>query len=176
MASRRLTQTLRTILLIDLSRVRLVVLNTHKDGRGRLTAVEGESEIPFPIHRIFYVYDVVEGDERGGHAHPATEQLLIALSGSLNVDVMSPTSSRAFHLDDPGVGLYLPAMVWVRLHNFSAGAVCFAAASTHYAAGEVIRDWDLYLQHASMKGTEDTPIPLSLLPQDGEEVARRAPG
>ena len=138
--------------MTDLSRVRLVPLNTNVDARsGRLTAVEGESEIPFMIHRIFYVYNVVEGDERGGHAHPGTEQFLIALGGSLNVDVMSPLEKQTFHLDDPAVGLYLPPMLWVRLYDFSAGAFCFVAASTHYAEGEVIRDWDLYIQRASLR-------------------------
>jgi hypothetical protein len=136
--------------LTDLAGVRLVSLKTNVDARGRLTAVEGESEIPFPIHRIFYVYDVVTGDERGGHAHPGTEQFLIGLAGSLKVDVMSPTASQTFDLDDPGVGLYLPPMLWVRLYDFTPGAVCFAAASTHYAEGEVIRDWNAYLERASV--------------------------
>ena len=134
--------------MTDLSSVRLVTLNTHAVPRGRLTAIEGESEIPFPIRRIFYVYGVVAGDERGGHAHPDTEQLLIALSGSLDVDVMSPTTTRTFHLADPGIGLYVSEMLWVRLYNFTADAVCFAAASTHYTEGHVIRSWDDYVSQA----------------------------
>jgi hypothetical protein len=135
--------------LTDLSQVKLVTLRTNVDARsGRLTAVEGESEIPFPIRRIFYVYDVAPGDERGGHAHPATEQFLIAFGGSLDIDISSPTATQSFHLDNPGLGLYLPEMLWVRLHHFSPGALCFAAASTHYAEGDVIRSWDEYLLSA----------------------------
>lgn len=135
----------------DLSRLRLVSLPTSVDRRGNLTAVEGESEIPFTIRRIFYVYNIADNGERGGHAHPGTEQFLISLAGSFDVDVMSPTTTRTFHLHDPSLGLYVPEMLWVRLYNFTPGAVCFAAASTHYAEGEVIRDWDQYVRRAQTR-------------------------
>ena len=132
----------------DMSRVALVHLNTHTDERGRLTAVEGDSEIPFPIRRIFYVYNVQPDDERGGHAHPNTEQFLIAMAGSLDIDVMAPNTTKTFHLDDPSLGLYVPEMLWVRLYNFTPDAVCFAAANTHYAEEDVIREWEEYRRQA----------------------------
>ena len=135
-------------MVTSLARVKLITLNTHADSRGKLTAIEGESELPFAIHRLFYVYDVIPGGERAGHAHPDTDQCLIAISGSLDVDVMNPKDNRQFHLNDPGVGLYVPAMLWVRLHNFTGGAVCLAAASTHYEPESVLRSWVEYLRIA----------------------------
>lgn len=119
-------------------------LKTHGDSRGKLTAIEGGADIPFEIRRLFYVYDVTGGGERAAHAHPDTEQCLIAISGALDVEVKSSKESRQFHLEDPAVGLYVPPMLWVRLFNFTSGAVCLAAASTHYVPEDVIRDWDEY--------------------------------
>lgn len=136
------------LVVTSLAGVKLITLNTHADSRGKLTAIEGESELPFPIHRLFYVYDVTPGGERAGHAHPDTDQCLIAISGSLDVDVMNPNDTKQFHLNDPGVGLYVPAMLWVRLHNFTSGAVCLAAASTHYEPASVVRSWDDYVRIA----------------------------
>jgi hypothetical protein len=132
------------LVVTNLSRVRLISLSTHADPRGKLTAIEGESDIPFAIQRLFYVYDVIPGGERAGHAHPDTEQFLIAISGALDVSVMNATDTKQFRLDDPSVGVYVPPMLWVRMHNFTAGAVCIAAASTHYVPENVVRNWDEY--------------------------------
>lgn len=134
--------------MTDLSGVRLISLHTNADGRGSLTAIEGTIDVPFEIRRIFYVHDVQSGHERGGHAHPHTEQLLIGLGGGLSVDVCSPSAKQTYRLDDPSQGLYVPEMLWVRLYDFTPGGVCLAAASTHYANGEVIRDWDEYVRMA----------------------------
>ena len=135
-----------------MSLVRLMSLKTHADPRGKLTAIEGASDLPFEIRRLFYVYDVAVGGERAAHAHPDTEQCLIAISGALDVEVKSPDASKEFHLTDPGVGLYVPPMLWVRLHNFTSGAVCLAAASTHYVPEDVLRDWDEYRRRAGVTG------------------------
>jgi hypothetical protein len=150
----RLFVSLEGLVLTQISRVRLISLKTHTDSRGSLTAIEGESDIPFAIHRLFYVYGVLAGGERAGHAHPRTEQCLIAIHGALDVDVMSPTDTKQFRLDDPGVGLYVPSMLWVRLHGFTPGAVCLAAASTHYVPESVMRDWDEYRRRASETAVE----------------------
>jgi hypothetical protein len=145
----RLFVNLGSLLLAQISRVRLVSLNTYSDARGRLTAIEGQSDIPFAIQRLFYVYGVLPGSDRAGHAHPDTEQCLIAISGRLDVEIMSPNENKQFRLEDAGVGLYVPPMLWVRLSNFTSGAVCLAAASTHYVPNDVIRDWDEYCRRAS---------------------------
>jgi|ERR1700682_270425 len=132
----------------DISAVRWIELSTHSDSRGRLTAIEGESQVPFMIRRLFYVHDVVSGSERAAHAHPSTEQCLIAVSGALDVQVEDSTTTQTYHLDDPTVALYVPPLIWVRLQNFTSHAVCLVVASTHYEPATVIRDWDEYLLRA----------------------------
>ena len=139
---------LAPLVVNQISRVRLISLKTHTDERGRLTAIEGESDIPFAIQRLFYVYGVADGGDRAGHAHPETEQCLIAVSGGLEVEVRSPNETKQFQLDDAGVGLYVPPMLWVTLSKFTPGGVCLAAASTHYVPDDVIRDWNEYCRQA----------------------------
>jgi hypothetical protein len=140
------------LVLTEMSRVRLIPLKTHADPRGKLTAIEGEADIPFAIQRLFYVYGVADGGDRAGHAHPDTEQCLIAISGALEVEVRSPNETKQFRLDDAGVGLYVPPMLWVTLSKFTPGGVCLAAASTHYVPADVIRDWDDYRRRAGDAG------------------------
>lgn len=139
---------LTSLVLTEMSRVRLIPLKTHADARGKLTAIEGETDIPFAIQRLFYVYGVADGGDRAGHAHPDTEQCLIAISGGLDVEVMSPSETKHFRLDEADVGLYVPPMLWVTLSKFTPGGVCLAAASTHYVPDDVIRDWDEYCRRA----------------------------
>ena len=111
--------------------------------------MEGSSEIPFEIRRIFYVYGVQPNSERGGHAHPNTEQFLIAVAGSLTIDVASPAETQTYNLATPSLGLYVPEQLWVRLYDFSLDAVCLAAANTHYGEEDVIREWDEYVRFAN---------------------------
>ena len=134
-----------------LARARTIPLATHPDPRGVLTVLEGGTDIPFEIRRIFFVYRVQPPYERGGHAHPDTEQLLICVSGQMKVDLSDGSSTGTFVLNDPSYGLYVPEMVWTRLYAFSPDAVCVAAASTHYANSDVIRDWDEYLRIATRR-------------------------
>jgi dTDP-4-dehydrorhamnose 3,5-epimerase-like enzyme len=133
----------------DVPGVRWISLTTHSDSRGRLTAIEGESQIPFAIARLFYLYGVAPGAERAAHAHPSTEQCLIAVSGALEVRVADSTNATSYRLDDPTVGLYIPPMTWVTLQNFTPYAVCLAVASTHYEQATVIRDWNEYLARSA---------------------------
>jgi len=148
-----------------LARARVIDLNTRVDPRGALTAIEGALDIPFFIARLFYMYRVTPPFERGGHAHPDTEQFLIAVSGQLTIDLSDGSAEQTYVLDDPSRGLYVPPLVWTRLYDFTADAVCLAAASTHYDEATVIRDWGLYLQRLSalssqLSGDEDaSPAP-----------------
>lgn len=131
-----------------LGQARTIVLNTRAEPRGALTAIEGGLDIPFSIKRLFYMYRVVSPFERGGHAHPDTEQFLIAVAGRLKIDLADEEASQTYVLDDPSWGLYVPPMIWTRLYDFTADAVCLAAASTHYDEPKVIRDWNAYVQVA----------------------------
>ena len=114
------------------------------DPRGNLTFVEGLEHVPFNIKRIYYLYDVPGGAERGGHAHKALHQVIIAISGSFDITISDGTSSKKFHLNRSYFGLYLCPMMWRELDNFSSGSVCLVLASEAYSESDYLRDFDQY--------------------------------
>jgi dTDP-4-dehydrorhamnose 3,5-epimerase-like enzyme len=126
----------------------LVDLPKINDPRGNLTFVEGERHVPFDIRRVYYVYDVPGGSERGGHAHKALQQLIVAMSGSFDVVLNDGRTSRRFHLNRSYFGLFVCPMIWRELDNFSSGAVCMVLASNRYDEEDYYRD---FAQFASAK-------------------------
>jgi hypothetical protein len=123
--------------ILDLPRISLP--------QGDLTPVEGGDTIPFEIQRVFYLYDVVGGASRGGHAHRELEQLIVATMGAFTV-VVDDGESRSKHLLARGhQGLYVPPMLWSEILDFSSGAVCVVLASMPYQEGEYIRDYDEFV-------------------------------
>ena len=114
--------------------------------RGNLTFIEGGLHVPFPIRRAYYLYDVPGGAERGGHAHKALHQLIIALSGSFDVVLDDGREKRRFALNRPYHGLYVCPHIWRELDNFSTGAVCLVLASEFYDEGDYWRDYGEFLQ------------------------------
>lgn len=116
------------------------------DQRGNLTFVEGEVHVPFPIQRVYYLYDVPGGAERGGHAHKALHQLIIAMSGSFDVIIGDGLSKRRVHLNRSYQGLLVVPMVWRELDNFSSGSVCMVLASNRYEESDYYRDYQEYLR------------------------------
>lgn len=124
--------------------VRWVALPSHADRRGVLTAVESGVDVPFEIKRVYFVHHIV--DERGGHAHRDTHQLVIAVSGRFEMILSNGTDSRSFILDAPTKGLLLGPMLFIRMQNFSLDATAVVLASTHYQKSRSIRSWDEYLR------------------------------
>ena len=114
------------------------------DPRGNLTFIEGIEHVPFDIKRIYYLYDVPGGAERGGHAHKKLHQVIIAISGSFDITISDGTSSKRFHLNRSYFGLYLCPMMWRELDNFSSGSVCLVLASEVYSESDYLRDFDQY--------------------------------
>jgi hypothetical protein len=112
------------------------------DQRGNLSFIEGKSHIPFDIKRIYYLYDVPGGETRGGHAHKALQQVIIAINGSFDVELDDGHEKKTFHLRRSNEGLYLNNMIWRELTNFSSGSVCLVLASTLYDAADYYRDYD----------------------------------
>ena len=123
---------------------KLIELPKISDPRGNLTFIEGAKHIPFEIKRIYYLYDVPGGAHRAGHAHKVLHQVLVALSGSFDITVDNGFSQTKFHLNRSYQGLYIPAMVWRDIDNFSSGAVCLALASTFYDESEYYREYDSF--------------------------------
>jgi dTDP-4-dehydrorhamnose 3,5-epimerase-like enzyme len=115
------------------------------DDRGYLSVIEGGQTIPFDVKRVFYMHDVAQGADRGGHAHRDTDQFAVAVHGSLKIVVSDGFESRVVVLDNPAWGVTLPRLTWTRLMNFSEGAVCLVLASTHYDISKSIRTWPEYL-------------------------------
>lgn len=128
---------------MSLVEVRWVPIPSAEDSRGVLSVLEGAALL-FPIKRIFYMHRVPPNTERGGHAHPHTDQVLIPVAGEFRVDVSDGGRSETFVLDDPGRGLYLPRLTWTRLFGFSSDCVALALCSTEYVPSDVIRDWNLF--------------------------------
>jgi len=117
---------------------------TH-DYRGNLSFVEGGIHIPFDIKRVYYLYDVPGGAERGGHAHYDLEQVVIAMSGSFDLILDDGVGKKRIHLNRSNYGVYIKDMVWREMDNFSSGSVCMVLASSNYDADDYIRDYDKFL-------------------------------
>ena len=111
------------------------------DYRGNLTFIEGGIHVPFDIKRVYYLYDVPGGAERGGHAHKELQQLIVAMSGSFDVVLDDGISKKRVHLNRSYQGLYLPRMIWRELDNFSSGSVCMVLASQKYNENDYIRNY-----------------------------------
>lgn len=124
---------------------RIIDLPRIAEPRGNLTFIEGGRHIPFDIKRVYYLYDVPGGAERGGHAHRALSQLIIAMSGSFDVILDEGDEKKRFHLNRSYQGLYVCPMIWRELDNFSSGSVCVVLASNKYEESDYYRDYNEYL-------------------------------
>ncbi|MBO6634175.1 FdtA/QdtA family cupin domain-containing protein [Parvibaculum sp.] len=125
---------------------RVIELPKISDPRGNLTFIEGETHVPYDIKRVYYLYDVPGGAERGGHAHKNLHQLMIAMSGSFDVVLDDGKRRRSVHLNRSYLGLYVPTMIWRELNNFSSGAVCMVLASEKYDEADYYRDYDEFCE------------------------------
>lgn len=134
---------------------RLIYFKDLGDERGNLVVIEGEGmDIPFDIKRVFYIYGSDGTVVRGQHANRETEFLLVNVGGSSKVRVDNGTESEVIVLDKPGMGLYLPPMLWKDMYDFSPDSILLVLASRHYDGKEYIRDYQEYLReiHTGRKG------------------------
>lgn len=134
---------------MSLNECKLIDLPKIADPRGNLTFVEGGRHVPFDIKRVFYLYDVPGGADRGGHALKKCHQFLIAMSGSFDVIIYDGKEKQRIHLNRSYHGLHIPPMIWREMDNFSSGSVCLALASTAYEANDYYRDYQEYLKAVS---------------------------
>jgi hypothetical protein len=126
----------------------IIELPKIADVRGNLSFIEGGKHVPFDIRRVYYLYDVPGGSERGSHAHKSLHQFIVAMSGSFDVLLDDGARQGRFHLNRSHYGLYVCPMMWRLLDNFSSGAVCMVLASAAYDAADYIRDYDDFLAAA----------------------------
>ena len=120
------------------------ILNFPKktDDRGNLTFMEGNNQIPFEIKRVFYIYGVPPGKDRGGHAHKECEQLFIPIAGSFNITLENSEKNEKFTLDSPETGMYVPAKTWDKLENISENAIILVLCSRPYEEEDYIKNYE----------------------------------
>ncbi|PJD93168.1 MAG: hypothetical protein CK424_02985 [Legionella sp.] len=127
---------------------RLIELPKINDNRGNLTFIESGRHMPFDIKRAYYLYDVPGGSARAAHAHKNLHQLMIAISGSFDIELDDGYEKKRFQLNRSYLGLYIPPMLWRDLHNFSSGAVCMVFASEYFDEDDYYRDYNVFIEHA----------------------------
>ena len=125
----------------------LIELPKIENRSGNLTSIQNSIEIPFDIKRIFYLYDIPGGKDRGAHAHIECHQFLIAGSGSFDVLLDDGHSKKLVTLNQPYKGLYIPQGIWASEINFSSGSICLVLASHNYDESDYIREYDKFLNY-----------------------------
>lgn len=129
---------------MPLADCKIIDLPKISDPRGNLTFIEAGRHVPFPMERVYYLYDVPGGAERGGHAHKALHQLIIAMSGSFDITLNDGTQEKRFHLNRSYYGLYVCPMIWREMDNFSSGSVCLVLASSYFDESDYYWDYNQF--------------------------------
>jgi hypothetical protein len=111
---------------------------------GNITAINEIVDVPFKIKRVYYLYDVPGGEERGGHAHKNLYQIVIAASGSFDILLDDGRNKKTISLNRPYKGLIIVPGIWREVINFSSGSICLVLASEIYTAGDYIRDYNVF--------------------------------
>jgi hypothetical protein len=123
----------------------IIELPRLQNRAGNITPVSNMLEVPFEIKRIFYIYDIPGGEDRGAHAHKVCNQFLVAASGSFEIELDDGRVKRTVMLNRPYFGLFIPPGIWAAEKGFSSGAICLVLTSHHYDANDYIRDYSEYL-------------------------------
>lgn len=119
----------------------ILLLNKIHNRAGNITIVEGGKSIPFEIKRLYYLYDIPGGEDRGGHAHKELRQLIVAASGSFNVLLDDGINKKVVTLSRPDYGLLVVPGIWRELMEFSSGSICLVLASEVYNETDYIREY-----------------------------------
>ncbi len=132
------------------------IINLPKflDLRGNLSFIEEDTQLPFKIRRVYWIYDVPGGEQRGGHAFRETEELIVALSGSFDVVLNDGEKEYRFSLSRSYYGVLVPKMMWRLLKNFSTNSLALIIASTCYSEKDYIRDFKAFMQKKADERTE----------------------
>lgn len=131
-----------------LSDCRIIDLPKISEPRGNLTFIEGGRQIPFDIKRVYYLYDVPGGAERGAHGHRSLQQFIVAMSGSFDVILDDGSDTKTIHMNRSYYGLYVSPMMWRDITNVSSGAVLMVLASEYYDESDYFRDYGQFLEAA----------------------------
>lgn len=124
----------------------IIELGKIHNRSGNITVIEGGINLPFSVKRVYYLYDVPGGAERGGHAHRQLHQLIVATSGCFDVVLSDGRNKKVIELNRPYYGLYIIPGIWRELINFSSGAICLVLASHKFDKNDYIRDLDDFIK------------------------------
>jgi dTDP-4-dehydrorhamnose 3,5-epimerase-like enzyme len=127
----------------------IIKLNKINDRSGNITVIEENLHLPFAVKRIFYLYDVPGGSERGGHAHYELHQFMVAASGCFDVVLDDGINKKVVELNRPYYGLYIPPGLWIEVINFSSGAISLNLVSDTYKEEDYIRDYQEFLKFSN---------------------------
>jgi len=124
---------------------KIINLPKIEDPRGNLSFIEEEKHVPFKIMRTYWIYDVPGGQVRGGHAFKKQKELVVALSGSFDVEVDDGKRKQLFSLNRSYYGLYLPAGLWRQMQNFSTNSFAIVLSSTLFNEQDYIHDYNEFV-------------------------------
>ncbi len=116
---------------------------------GNITSLQNDIDIPFQVKRIYYLYDVPMGADRGGHGHYELEQYIVAASGSFTFVLDDGVNKKEVFLNNPAQALYIKSGIWREIINFSSGSICLVLASQKYSESDYIREYEDYLNYRS---------------------------
>ena len=136
------------VTVYDCSVIRLKQIQNRA---GNITPVAGGQSVPFKISRVFYIYDIPGGRDRGAHAHKECHQFLVAASGSFEVELNDGEIKRTVSLNRPYFGLHIPPGIWAAEKGFSSGAVCLVLTSQKYNESDYIREYANFLEHKRLQ-------------------------
>ena len=123
----------------------IIELSRIQNRAGNITPVSNRQEVPFDVKRVFYIYDIPGGEDRGAHAHKECHQFLIAASGSFEIELNDGKTKRTVMLNRPYYGLHIPSGIWASEKSFSSGAICLVLASHAYDEADYIREYDNFI-------------------------------
>lgn len=130
------------------------IIKLHQDTKSDHTIVGNSKELPFLPKRVYWIYDVPGGENRGGHAHKKLRQVIIAVNGSFTVNLDNGHEKKQYLLNNPTQGLYLDTEIWRTLDDFSSGAVCLVLASELYEPEDYLYEYDEFIDYITHKNNK----------------------
>jgi hypothetical protein len=132
-------------LIGSLEKCKLIDFPKITDPRGNITFIGSNKEVPFEYKNLFYIYDIPTGVTRGSHAQKNTEEVLICLSGSFDINFDDGFNKKTINLNRPWQGVYISPLIWSYVSNFNSGSIGLGLFSDFYNESGYIRDYDDFL-------------------------------